>query len=347
MNPKENDIEEHLLLQYLLGNAKDDDRKIIETWLLESEVNRRHLVGLEELWLEAGKLDPTPVAVDIDRAWQKMSVRMEATEKVIPQKQTPTNTPFLSLRSLYRVAAMVAILIGLYAIYTICLRPIKEMNLVSQGNIIIDTLSDGSIISLNKNSSLTCAEKFKGNKREVKLTGEAFFDVHHDATHPFIIDAGRAKIMVLGTSFNVKAYPDSTTEVQVNKGKVLFFHVNETTRDTSAVILVAGTSGLLTPGSNIPILDKNPSPDHLFWFDHSLRFRKAPLSEVFKLLERYYHVKITVSDPKIGMCRLTATFSNDPVEQVMGVIAGSFDLKLTSSGNQYQFSGNGCDQENQ
>ena len=344
MNPKGNDIEEHLLLQYLLGNADDEDRKAVELWLQESEENRQRLDRLERLWVEAGALDPSPVAVDTDRAWKHVAERIDSFEQREPIKKKST-IPAFSFRILSSAAAMVGILFGLYLLYTFYFKPASERKLVATNIILTDSLPDGTHVSLNRNGSLIYPEKFSGTFREVKLKGEAFFEVRHDASNPFIIDAGRAKIKVLGTSFSVKADPDSSIMVKVKKGKVLFFTINQSTGDTSAIILVPGTSGKLPLGATLPIMEENPVPDDLYWADHTLDFRKTPLSEVFKLVERYYKVTIRVSDPKINRCMLSATFSNDPVEEILAVIAGSFDLKVTSSGNQYLISGDGCEQE--
>ena len=77
MDQNQGNIDEHLLLQYLLGNAGAEAQKHIEEWLNESKENRRLLDRLESLWLETGKLDPAPVAVDVEMAWKKVSRRMD------------------------------------------------------------------------------------------------------------------------------------------------------------------------------------------------------------------------------------------------------------------------------
>ena len=76
MNPNESHIEEQLLLQYLLGNCDTFDCSRVEAWLSESKANRQLLDKLEALWLETGKLDPAPVAVNVEAAWEKMEGRM-------------------------------------------------------------------------------------------------------------------------------------------------------------------------------------------------------------------------------------------------------------------------------
>jgi ferric-dicitrate binding protein FerR (iron transport regulator) len=160
------------------------------------------------------------------------------------------------------------------------------------------------------------------------------------------VDAGSAKIMVLGTSFQVKAAKDSAVEVMVTKGRVMLFKVNPATGDTASVILTAGTKGILPLKTLVPVLVENGNADDLYWFDHTLEFRKTPLSEVFRILEKYYSITVDCKNDQINRCMLTATFVNDPIERIMEVIGLSFDLKIDASDQTYIITGNGCTEGN-
>jgi transmembrane sensor len=346
MNPNESHIEEHLLLKYLLGNCDADEQTRVRAWLNESKANQELLDKLEALWLEAGKMDPPPVAVDIDVAWERMSLRMDHFTK--EKSRLPAGKLIQAgwMRYALGAAALVLLLIGIYGLFRMILGPVKEMELVSTERVVADTLPDGSLISLNKNSRLIYPERFSGKTREVRLAGEAFFDVKRDSMQPFIIDAGIARVRVLGTSFRVKAYKDSAVEVNVTKGRVLFFTINKLTGDTSSVILTAGAKGVLPLNSIMPLLVESSNPDDLFWFDRTLEFRRTPLSVVFSLLEKHYPVTIRVDNERINKCLLTATFSDDPVDRILQVIAGSFDLKVSVANQTCFISGNGCNEEN-
>jgi transmembrane sensor len=342
MNQNQGNIDEHLLLQYLLGNAGAEAQKDIEDWLNESKENRTHLDRLELLWLETGKLDPAPVAVDVEMAWKRISRRMDqGGEEISVQKKGKIITAKW-LKYLLGAAAMAIVIIGIYSLYRIVIKPVTERAMVSADKVLVDTLPDGSRISLNKNSKLVYPEQFKGKTREVILTGEAFFDIRHDSAKPFIIDAGSAKVKVLGTSFRISAYPDSAVEVNVTRGRVMFFAINTRTGDTSKLFLAAGAKGLLPLKSVIPIVVDNTAPDDLYWFDHTLEFNHTPLSTVFGLLEKYYPVTIRVSNEKINNCLLTASFADDPIDRILTVIAESFDLKVISKNKTFLLTGNGC-----
>jgi len=348
MSPNQENIEEHLLLQYLLGNAGAEELPRIEAWLNESKENRNHLDRLERLWLETGKISPAPVAVDVEAAWQKMSSRINRSgsgRSARPKEgKLAMMTPF---RYALSVAAVVVLFIGIYLLFRLINPPVRQLEMVSLQQVLRDTLPDGSRVILNENSKLTYPEAFEGKNREIRLSGEAYFEVAHDAAQPFIIDAGSAKIMVVGTAFLVKAIPGMEVEVNVTEGRVMLFTVNSTTGDTLSVFLNAGSKGILPLKSTQPVIAGERIPDDLFWVNHTLDFRGTYLSEVFRFLERYYQVTIAISDPAIKRCRLSATFANEPVDRILTVIAESFNLKLTISNQTYLLTGNGCSEGNE
>jgi transmembrane sensor len=347
MKNSRHDIDEHLLLQYLLGNADEELRTTVEVWLNADSGNRKRLDQLESLWLETGKLSPAPVAVDADAAWLRMSGLMaehnDAVSSPHVKVKTIRKSPF---RYLMAAAAMILVLVGIYSIYKLISGRVKQTEMISRTEIVHDTLPDGSRVALNRNSTLVFPEKFEKRFREVKLTGEAFFEVNHDEMHPFIVHAGIAGVRVLGTSFRVKTSPGGQVEVSVTEGRVLFFSVEPRTGDTVSVILAAGETGRWQPGNMKPMRTGSLAPDGHFWANHSLDFRSTALSEVFSLLEQYYSVKITVRNSAIMNCRLTASFVNEPPDRILAVIAESFGLTVEVRNQYYYLNGDGCNKEN-
>ncbi|MCX6267266.1 MAG: FecR domain-containing protein, partial [Bacteroidetes bacterium] len=330
MNQNRFDIDEHLLLQYLLGNTDEESGATIETWLNADSRNKKHLDQLESLWLETGKLSPAPVAVDIDTAWLTMAKRIEEHENVKNGFQSRSRSIRMSpVRYLLGIAALILLLIGIYGLYRMIGNPEYKIEVASGSNIVHDTLPDGSKVTLNRNSKLIFSEGFDKGNREVKLTGEAFFEVSHDAKHPFTVDAGLARVLVLGTTFSVRTYPVegsdrvNLVEVVVTEGRVMLFRIDERSGDTAKLILMAGESGSMKEGDRKPIRNEAAPPDGNFWANQSLDFRSTQLSAVFELIERYYSVHITVSDPAILNCRLTASFVNEPPESILAVITES------------------------
>lgn len=345
MNQNQQDIDENLLLQYLLGNASDTVRNKVGKWLDADSRNRKHLDQLESLWLETGKLDPPPLPVDLPKARERLAARIkkQEIEQAVKQKKSLGHR---YLPYAISAAALVILVFGIYAILRLQTTKVKEIEIAANSSVVGDTLPDGSYITLNKESKLKYSAHFNDGKRLVKLTGEAFFEVAKDPLKPFVVDAGIAKVKVLGTVFNVSAYPGKDIQITVNKGRVLFFALDPRTGDTLSILLTTGMSGVMRQGTLKPVVVEKSSPDNLFWANRTLDFSGTPLSEVFVLVKTYYGVKISVSTPDILNCRLTASFVNEPVNNIMTVIAESLELKLSVEGNNYYFSGNGCLNEN-
>ena len=354
MDQNHTDIDENLLLQYLLGKSDPVQETAVQAWLNAESGNRRVLDRLESLWVESGRLTPAPVAVDVNRAWKRVSSRMAHHEKskfrigelVIPVYR-------ISSRNLVRAAAVIILLIGSYAIYRFTNLPLKKVELASETMIIHDTLPDGSKVYLNMYSTLLYPEHFKEACREVTLNGDAYFEIKPDEKQPFIVHAGKAVVRVLGTSFRVNTNPDGVADtdgsvkVTVYQGRVAFFNVGGEIADTTSLVMLAGESGILKRGALYPSMTEAPSPDDHFWANRSLDFRNISLSMVFALLEKYYPVKITTSDPAIAKCRLTASFVNEPADRIIAVIAASFGLQIEMQGQNVHLTGHGCDKNDQ
>ena len=149
-------------------------------------------------------------------------------------------------------------------------------------------LSDGSVVALNRGSKLLFPKKFKGDIREVTIVGEAFFDVVPNPEKPFIINAGNAQVKVLGTSFNVCAYPGSeTVEVIVETGKVQVINTQtDLPAENREVFLTPGEKGTFYTENHLLEKTMNLDPNFLAWKTQSLVFTKVPLIDVVKSLEK-------------------------------------------------------------
>ena len=342
MNQKQQDIDEHLLLQYLQGNADKTLRTNVEAWLNAEGGNRKHLDRLESLWLETGRIRPVPVAVDVEAAWNNMMSRIGTVEA------EPVRVRNIRSSRMYWAAAASILLIAGILFALMMFRGPGKIQLTSLDKVIKDTLPDGSKITLNSHSTLTCPAEFDKKSRHVTLTGDAYFEVKHDPLQPFIIDAGAGKIRVLGTSFRVNTRPRGANdpvrmvEVSVTSGRVLLYKLEKRSGDTISLILGAGETGVMKEGSANPVRLDTIAPDGLFWANQSLEFRATPLTEVFSLLQKYFSITIAVENQEILNCQITASFVNEPADKILAVIAESFDLKVETHGKHYQLSGNGC-----
>ncbi len=345
MNKNSEHIDDKLLLRFLLGEASKDEIHQVEEWLQLSEKNKKLLDNYEAIWLEAGKLTPNPVAVDTASVWEKMSDRVDQYEE---QKKLPKT---ISLKSRFALisSSIAAAVVIVFGVYHLLIKPsFKTQNILiaSTEEFVRDTLPDGTNIALNSNSTITYPEKFAKNERRVKLEGEAFFNVEHNKEQPFIIEAGNAFIKVLGTSFDVKAYADSEIEVIVTDGLVQLFTVDSETMDTTSILLKAGEKGKIAINEREPIYVADRIPDEIYWMDYTLIFNDTDLKKVFSLIENYYNIEIKVSDERIYDCRLSTTFSNNSIDDIIEVIVATFEFEYTKENNTFTITGNGCAEKN-
>lgn len=167
-------------------------------------------------------------------------------------------------------------------------------------------LPDGSKVHLNSGSILLYPSKFASKNRNVYLSGEAFFEVTKDKTHPFIVSTQYLKMRVLGTKFNVSAYPaDKKAQTTLKTGRV------EVTVETTNKKYILNPNDQLTyiHSNNSTVLSKVNTQYYTDWSAGSLSINDEPLSMVKEKLERYYNVKIILTTSKYNNQRIIAHFN--------------------------------------
>jgi ferric-dicitrate binding protein FerR (iron transport regulator) len=228
------------------------------------------------------------------------------------------------------------------------LQPVHNKEIATRyGTRSYQELPDGSKLWLNAGSKVTYAEVSAGGRRELTLTGEAFFDVKHDPDHPFIIHTGALDIKVLGTSFNIKAYPnDSTIETTLINGKVeidwpggvregIVLKPNE-----KVVIPVREMQRVQAGAAAVAVARKTVTPDPQYktlietsWVEDKLVFRNEAFSDVSRKLERWYNIHISFEDKRYLDDRLTAYFKDQPIRNVMDALQISLGFHYRIEGD--------------
>jgi ferric-dicitrate binding protein FerR (iron transport regulator) len=205
-------------------------------------------------------------------------------------------------------------------------------------------LPDGTIVRLNTDSRLTYLNFAAGKTREVTLVGEAYFDVAHDSSRPFIIHTGKINIKVLGTSFNVRNYPqDKESETSLIKGKI---EVSLKSRPEDIIILkptekliIAKEQDELSAATKVKSSNDNKvvltsitylRHDSLVaetsWLNDKLVFVNQPLEKIAIELERKYAISITFKEEKVKKYRYTGVFENVSLEKVFQLIKYSKNI---------------------
>ncbi len=180
------------------------------------------------------------------------------------------------------------------------------------GSRISFSLPDGTKGWLNSGSSLEYQLPFNKN-RQVTILGEAWFDVAHDANHPFEVAAGNSKVKVLGTKFNLNAYPEEKyIEVVLEEGKVEF-----STPRLSSNIEMKPNERLVFSKNKVTIQKTPNASKFAAWKEGKLVFRGDPMTEVARRLARWYNVTVVVGDKELEKYVFRGTFQDDTLEEVL------------------------------
>lgn len=184
-------------------------------------------------------------------------------------------------------------------------------------------LSDGTKVHLNAGTSLKYPVKFlKGRNRQVFIeTGEAYFDVAKDPNHPFIVNNSKTSVRVLGTQFNMSAYPeDANITTVLVEGSVSLYSSEEEYNIKTSTLLKPGFKADWNRRSNIIEIEKADVEIYTAWIDGKIILKHMTFNSIIKKLERHYDVEIVNNDKDLGKEFITATFDIETIEQVFEVI---------------------------
>ena len=332
-----NDINWPLLTKYFAGETTESENQMVRDWLSE---DREHEHIFEQVKKDIEKINMMKDirSVNVDGAWDKLKHRITAgsgTQELQPE--IIRNIPVY--RKIFvpamKWAAVILLLIGFsFGAIKIVTTPgwpyTKKVQTAStsgsQKEIILE---DGTSVYLNNGSELIYPRQFKGKTREVRLKGEAYFDVKRDTRHPFVIIAENAEVKVLGTAFNVKArIPEKTIEVYVERGSV---QLSQRTNQNNNVVINPGYIGMLSNNDQVKKV-KNDDVNYMAWKTHKLVFKETPLSEVVNTLNRVYNVNISINGNNIADLKYNGTIESISLQSVLEALQTAFNLKIENQG---------------
>jgi len=192
-------------------------------------------------------------------------------------------------------------------------------------------LADGSIVILNSNSTISIA--FKNDKREVRLNGDAFFQVAKDETKPFIVSEDNIAVTALGTEFYVHGRKDDESNLQVDllEGKVKMVDMS-TTASLQAIILKPGESGRFGEHSSLEIVPFDSL--HLrSWIKGRIYFNETPVVTALKQLESWYGIKIEVWNEELKKKAVNGDYIDEPLQNILDMICFSTNSRYSIKDN--------------
>ncbi|HWJ90538.1 MAG TPA: FecR family protein [Flavisolibacter sp.] len=307
-----------LLVKYLLHEASESERKTVENWINQDPGHASYFQQFRRVWEESRNLAAATTA-DEDAAWKRFHARLHAHSPAAKKMAF----------AWWRVAAAFIFIVGAAIIAYLAYNreeTIQTLTAHAENSVVSETLPDGSNITLNKNSSLIYPSKFKGHARAVNLKGEAFFNIHPDRSHPFLIYVNALTIRVVGTSFNVRSR-NGVTEVIVATGTVQVMKGRQ-------VVELKPKEKLLAH-ENDSLFVKNPEKEKLYNYYLTREFvcDNTPLWKLTDVLNEAYGVHITIEKKQSRNLLLTTTFSNESLDHILEVVCLTFGLKQSRSGN--------------
>jgi len=328
-------------LKYLLAQQKLTSEE--EEWLL-NYLSDEDISDIQKLAAEDFETDITYV---------KKSLGKDQAEEILARIHSCMYVPaptFMQAVRMNRLKIAIAALIiiiagaGYWCMDNGVLFVPAENEIVTTGKRKTVKLPDGSLITLEPNSKLTYPNQFTGGKREVNLTGEAYFEVRPNPKQPFVVHTAYVIATVLGTSFNVEAYPKGIARVVVTTGRVKVQTVNAS-NELQAVIINANQS--VAYNITINEIEKRNVPEEAVYYRqrHNGKFSYAgvPVAKVIKEMERYYHTPVALEANVYG-CIFYGYFQvNDPVERALSLVALSLNATIKKDTNKgYLITGGNC-----
>ncbi|MCZ4223359.1 FecR family protein [Pedobacter rhodius] len=340
-----------LIGKKLSGEATADEQELLAKLLDEDPASKYQLDILEKTWVKNGGVTQK----DKEVRWGKFEKKLLSAEKASPPK-VRERTPLLKKYRHFIFGSLCTALILISAIAFIYLSGASDEDnktnviVAPMGAITKIQLSDGTKVLLNSGSKITYKKSFGANQREVFLTGEAFFDVTKDARHPFLVTTPFIRIKVLGTRFNVRAYPDDKiTETTLLSGRIDLTVLKKPEKEfivrPMEKILVKNENSketVVTPSTDdialitlrtVHSVANQKIPLEVQWTENILAFDEENLMDLAKRMERRYNVSISIESLALRQNKFTGQFKNETIEQALSELqsASYFHYKITKN----------------
>ena len=328
---------EALLDKYLSGQAEEREKQLLNEWYYS--------------------FNDETVTVPLETANEKQILKNRLMKKLDIE---PIHSDAISkkgiVRNLYSrfkvgvaAAIVVAVATSIFFIWQNSSNNRFTRHATANNQVLRTTLPDGSIVVLNGGSTLKYSNDFNQLTRTVYLEGEGFFEVVPNATKPFKVVSGKLGTQVLGTSFNVKAYPNEKQfNVTVVTGRVAVglikkqLNANKIELDQKLVLKPNEKFMLNTTNETYSKKNLAEAASISQWQKGDLVFDETPMHDVARQLERTHNIKISFENIAIENCLLVGKFPHRPVEQTLDWICTSIGTKYKKEGSVYMITGEGC-----
>jgi transmembrane sensor len=324
------------------GRLTEAEEGRFRAWLAESTLHRVEFLRIEAAWQETCRLKALAAGIRSERP------PATGSWNLAPFFDRPGARDSVNRRRAWRLAA--GVLLAVAATVLMWGRwPARQQYATPVGGTASVPMSDGSRIVLNTNSQIRVA--LTAAERHVDLEqGEAFFEVANDASRPFVVEAGKKRVVAVGTQFSVRR-EGNAIEVVVTEGKVrvedaptsLAWRVIEPSSGAnisaaaeSPVLLTAGTvaraaaAGVLVQRKTIP-----EAEEELSWRAGKLVFRDATLADAIADFNRYSERKVVITDPAVAALKIEGSFRSNSLASFLELLQGGYPIKVIETRDGY------------
>ncbi|MCG8579992.1 MAG: DUF4974 domain-containing protein [Bacteroidales bacterium] len=299
---------EAMIIRSLDKTATEEELSKVKEWINHSLENKQLYFEFKDVWDATAEAD-IPSNKEV---WQNLK----------PQLTNRKIFPGWAFKAVKIAAVAILVAFTTYSIFDYSETKQDELTYVTvnvpNGSQSAVTLADGTLVKLNAGSELIYPSIFNQDERTVTLKGEGYFTVHHNKEHPFIVTAGDIEVRVLGTEFNVMAYPEADRiETTLIEGSV---SLNTKGGDfTKGIILKPGQKAVYSNGQmNINEADIELATN---WTKKGFNFKNTSFKDLVIRLERWYNVDIIILSEEVKDFSFTGKFrNNETIWQVLDVI---------------------------
>ncbi len=310
---------------FLQGKLSDQEEKELLEWVEQSAENTAFFRA-EQQRLRGQIISRNDKIVN--KQWDLLRMRISRNQNSQPAR----------VRRIWisRGIAAAAVIVFAFLMYSVLEKsfPVQEIQSVASEIVMTHcgernnfVLPDGTKVSLNAGSTLSFPSAFIGENRRVELSGEAFFEVTPDAAKPFIVHTHGLDIRVLGTAFNVEAFPEMT---QINT-TLVHGKVRLEKEENNHLVQVAELQPLERVEYNsekkeFELSKVNNIEQYIAWKDGKLIFQKVSVRELANRLELWYNVSVEIEGDKLKTSHFTGTFTDEPIDRVLKLLSISYPM---------------------
>ena len=329
----------HLLTKEISGDISRDEQQLLNESLKENDVFGQVHSEIHRFMASENNRANVNVEAKLNEVWQ----RIHTLQDDIALPETSSETPPKHIVPMWaRVAASIAIIlsIGYFGYRAVTPQNLYTEIIAAADENLFATLDDGTQVWIGKHSQIAYNKHFGAKHRKIRLTGEAFFEVAHNADVPLTVSANEVDVMVKGTAFNVNA-TQADVEVVLLRGLVAV--KDNRRKNTEEVLLHPHQKIVLRDGkalandSNYVIREMVHTNDTILpetrWMNGALVFQKQKFIDLAKLMESRFGVTIEIQNPKLREQRFTGSIKNEGLSQMLDALKQSYPFTYEVKNN--------------